>query len=111
MKMPEQQKVTRREIRNSQESIAKSAARFNVNPKTIIKWRKREYTKNLPMGMCLRRSNLACKVDEEAIVTFRKMTELPLDDELYSLKGTILASSFRRCLQRHSCSVYLKNTA
>ncbi|ETZ06695.1 hypothetical protein P618_201136 [Holospora obtusa F1] len=50
MQMLEQQKVTRREIRNSQESIAKSAARFNVNPKTIIKWRKREDTKDLPMG-------------------------------------------------------------
>jgi hypothetical protein len=27
----------RREIRNSEESIAKAPARFNVNPKTVIK--------------------------------------------------------------------------
>ena len=41
----------RREIRNSEESIAKAAIRFNVNPKTIIKWKKREDTKDLPMGL------------------------------------------------------------
>jgi hypothetical protein len=40
----------RREIRNSEESIAKAASKFNVNPKTIIKWRKREDPKVLPMG-------------------------------------------------------------
>ncbi|MFY7843199.1 MAG: hypothetical protein ACOVOR_04210, partial [Rhabdochlamydiaceae bacterium] len=40
----------RREIRNSEESIAKAAIRFNVNPKIIIKWKKREDTKDLPMG-------------------------------------------------------------
>ena len=28
----------------------KAAARFNVNPETIIQWRKREVTKDLPMG-------------------------------------------------------------
>jgi hypothetical protein len=39
-----------REIRNSEESIGKAAKRFNVNPKTILKWRKREDTKDLPMG-------------------------------------------------------------
>lgn len=38
----------RREIRDSKESIAKTAARFNVTPKTIVKWRKREDTKDLP---------------------------------------------------------------
>ncbi|ETZ07740.1 hypothetical protein P618_200051 [Holospora obtusa F1] len=43
-----QQEGGYREIRNSQESIAKVAVRFNINPKTIIQWRKRE--DNLPMG-------------------------------------------------------------
>jgi len=42
--------ATRREIRNSEESIAKAAVRFNVNPKTIIKWRNREDTKDSPYG-------------------------------------------------------------
>jgi transposase-like protein len=42
--------AVRRAIRDSQESIAKAAVRFNVNPKTIIKWRKRENRNDRPMG-------------------------------------------------------------
>ena len=98
----------RREIRNSEESIAKAAARFNVNPKTIIKWRKREDTKDLPMGPKKIKSTVLSEAEEEAIVSFRKMTELPLDDVLYSLQETIphlSRSSLHRCLKRHGCSV------
>ncbi len=40
----------RREIHNREESLAKAATRFNVNPKTIITWRKREDSKEFPMG-------------------------------------------------------------
>lgn len=40
----------RREIRDSKESVAKAAIRFNVNPKTIIKWRKREDTREPSYG-------------------------------------------------------------
>ncbi len=39
-----------REFHNSEESIAKAAAKFNVNPKTIIKWTKREDPKDLSVG-------------------------------------------------------------
>lgn len=101
----------RREIRNSEESIAKAAAKFNVNPKTIIKWRKREDTKDLPMGPKKIKSTVLSEAEEEAIVAFRKMTELPLDDVLYSLQETIphlSRSSLHRCLKRHGCSVLLK---
>lgn len=101
----------RREIRNSKESIAKAAVRFNVNPKTIIKWRKRDDTKDLPMGPKKIRSTVLSEAEEEAIVAFRKMTELPLDDVLYSLQDTIphlSRSSLHRCLQRHGCSVLPK---
>lgn len=98
----------RREIRNSEESIAKAAARFNVNPKTIIKWRKREDTKDLPMGPKKIKSTVLSETEEEAIVAFRKMTQLPLDDVLYSLQETmphLSRSSLHRCLKRHGCSV------
>ncbi len=40
----------RREIRNCEESLVKAAKRFNVNPKTIAKWKKREHPQDLPMG-------------------------------------------------------------
>lgn len=79
----------RREIRNSEESIAKAAKRFNVNPKTIIKWRKREDTKDLPMGPKKVRSTVLSEAEEEAVVAFRQLTQLPLDDVLYSLQETI----------------------
>ena len=101
----------RREIRNSEESIAKAATRFNVNPKTIVKWRNREDTKDLPMGPKKIKSTILSDAEEEAIVAFRKITELPLDDILYSLQETIphlSRSSLHRCLKRHGCSVLPK---
>lgn len=101
----------RREIRNSQESIIKTAKRFNVNPKTVIKWKKREGTKDLPMGPKKVKSTVLSEAEEEAIVAFRKMTELPLDDVLYSLQENIphlTRSSLHRCLKRHGCSVLPK---
>ena len=66
MQMPEQvrQSVERSVI----ESIAKAAARFNVNPKTIIKWRKREDTKDLPMGPKKIKSTVFSEAEEMAIV-------------------------------------------
>jgi transposase-like protein len=103
--------ATRREIRNSKESIVKAAKRFNVNPKTIAKWRKREGTKDLPMGPKEIKSTVLTEAEEKAIVTFRKMTELALDDVLYSLQETIphlSRSSLHRCLKRHGCSVLPK---
>jgi len=102
---------TRREIRNSKESIVKAAKLFNVNPKTIIKWKKRDSTKDLPMGPKQKRSTVLTQAEEEAIVAFRKMTGLPLDDVLFSLQETIphlTRSSLHRCLKRHGCSVLPK---
>ena len=49
--------------------------------------------------------------EETAIVAFRKMTQLPLDDVLYSVQEIIphlSRSSLHRCLKRHGCSVLLK---
>ena len=61
----------------------------------------------------LKKLSLQCffEAEEEAIVAFRKMTELPLDDVLYSLQETIphlSRSSLHRCLKRHGCSVLPK---
>ncbi|QQR63377.1 IS481 family transposase [bacterium] len=105
--------AVRREIRNSKESIVKAAKRFNVNPKTIMKWRKRNDTKDLPMGPKKVKSTVLSEVEEETIVAFRKTTGLPLDDVLYSLQETIphlSRSSLHRCLKRHGCSVLPKQS-
>ena len=40
----------RRAIQQSQESLAKLAARYDLNPKTVAKWKKRPYVQDAPMG-------------------------------------------------------------
>ncbi len=99
------------EFRNSEEILAKAATRFNVNPKTIITWRKREDSKDLPMGPKKVKSPGLSEAEEEAVVAFRKMTELPLEDVLYSLQETIpyfSRTSLHSYLKRHRCSVLPK---
>jgi len=96
--------AVRREIQSSQESLIKLAARYGVNPKTVEKWRKRDFAHDAPMGPKVIRSRSLSQIEEAAIVTFRVFTQLPLDDCLYSLQGSIphlTRSSLHRCLQRH----------
>ncbi len=100
--------VVRRDIQNSQWSLIKAGKRFKVNSKTIAKWRKRDFVDDAPMGPKVIKSTVLTQAEEEAIVAFRKMTELPLDDVLYSLQKSIphlTRSSLHRCLKRHGCSV------
>lgn len=56
------------------------------------------------MGPKQPRSSVLTLLEEEAIVAFRRLTLLPLDDCLYALQPTIphlSRSSLHRCLQRH----------
>lgn len=65
----------------------------------------------MKMGPKKIKSTVLSEAEEEGIVAFRKMTELPLDDVLYSLQETIphlSRSSLHRCLKRHGCSVLPK---
>ncbi|WP_338482717.1 IS481-like element ISWpi4 family transposase [Wolbachia endosymbiont (group A) of Ophion costatus] len=97
----------RRAIQNSKESIAKLSRYYNLNPKTIIKWRKRSFAKDADMGPKHARSTVLTLEEEAVIVAFRKHTLLPLDDCLYALQTSIphlTRSSLHRCLQRHSIS-------
>lgn len=98
---------TRREIQLCKENIAKTAKKLGINPKTVIKWRKRDYCRDSPMGPKVVKSTVLSEAEEEAIIAFRKITGLPLDDVLYSLQETIphlTRSSLHRCLKRHDCS-------
>ena len=97
----------RQDIQNSQESIRVLAERYNLNPMTVIKWRKRNFVHDAPMGPKNPHSTVLSPAEEGMIVTFRKHTLLPLDDCLYALQETIPAltrSSLHRCLQRHGIS-------
>ena len=103
--------AVRREIQNSQESLITLASRYGVNPKTIDKWRKRDFVHDAPMGPKVIRSRSLSPVEEAAVVAFRVFTQLPLDDCLYSLQSSIphlSRSSLHRCLQRHGLSTLPK---
>lgn len=94
-------------IKNSQESIRALSQRYDLNPKTVAKWKKRSFISDAPMGPKNPCSTVLSTEEEAAIVAFRKLTLLPLDDCLYALQGTIphlTRSSLHRCLQRHNIS-------
>jgi len=104
--------AVRRDIQNSKESIIKLSKRFGVNVKTAAKWKKRDFVDDLPMGPKVKKSTVLSEAEEKAIVAFRQLTLLPLDDILYSLQETmphLSRSSLHRCLQRHGCSVLPKS--
>lgn len=99
--------VIRRAIQNSQKGIAKLADAFSLNPNTILKWKKRDFQHDAPMGPKEIRSTVLSKEEEALIVAFRKHTLLPLDDCLYALQATIphlTRSSLHRYLQCHGIS-------
>jgi hypothetical protein len=83
------------------------ARRYGINPKTVAKWKKRSFIKDLPTGPREPRSTILTVEEEAIIVAFRRHTLLPLDDCLYALQATIphlTRSSLHRCLQRHGIS-------
>jgi transposase InsO family protein len=99
--------AVRAAIQRSKASLKELAARHGLNPKTIAKWRKRNFVHDAPMGPKTPRSNVLTAEEEAAVVAFRKHTLLPLDDCLYALQATIphlTRSSLHRCLQRHGIS-------
>ncbi|MBN8708079.1 MAG: IS481 family transposase [Verrucomicrobia bacterium] len=90
---------------SSQESLRALAARYDINPKTVAKWRKRSCVADAPMGPQPRSTVLSAE-EEAMIVAFRKHTLLPLDDCLYALQASIpqTRSALHRCLVRHGIS-------
>jgi len=80
---------------------------YGINPKTVLKWRKRTTVEDLKTGPTEPCSTVLSNDEEAIIVAFRRHTLLPLDDCLYALQPTIprlTRSSLHRCLQRHGIS-------
>ena len=99
--------AVRRAIQHSKESIAKLAARYDLNPKTIAKWKKRPYVHDAPMGPKQLYCTVLTKEEEALIVTSRRHTLLALDDCLYASQSTVprlTRSALHRCLKRHGVS-------
>ena len=96
--------AVRRTIQHSQESLSKLAERFDLNPKTVAKWKRRKSVQDKPMGPKQARSTVLTAEEEATVVAFRKHTLLPLDDCLYALQASIphlTRSSLHRCFVRH----------
>jgi transposase InsO family protein len=99
--------AVRRAIQDSQESIAKLAERYDINPKTVAKWKNRTSVEDALMGPKQPRSTVLTAEEEAACIAFRKHTLLPLDDCLYALQSSIphlTRSSLHRLFQRHEIS-------
>lgn len=91
----------------SQASIRTLAERYSINPKTVAKWKKRQFASGAPMGPREPCSTVLSKEEEAIVVTFRRHTLLPLDDSLYARQATLprlTRSSLHRCFQRHGIS-------
>lgn len=99
--------AVRRAIQHSQESLSNLAERYDINQKTVAKWKKRDFVADAPMGPKEKRSTVLTAEQEAACVAFRKHTLLPLDDCLYALQSSIphlTRSSLHRLFQRHDIS-------
>jgi transposase InsO family protein len=97
-------KAVRRAIQNSQESLNILAKRYAINPKTVAKWRKREFAQDSPMGPKEVKSTVLSPPEEGICIAFRKHTLLSLDDCLYALQASIPSltrSSLHRLFKRH----------
>lgn len=96
--------VIRRAIQCSKLTNKALSQKYGINPKTVSKWRKRNYVNDTPMGPKQPRSTVLSKEEEAICIAFRKYTLLPIDDCLYSLQDTIshlTRSSLHRLFQRH----------
>ncbi len=94
-------------IQRSKASLQELAEQYDLNPKTVAKWRKRSSVEDMPMGPKQPRSTVLSADEEAMCVAFRKHTLLPLDDCLYALQATIphlTRSSLHRLFQRHDIS-------
>ena len=100
----------RKEIQESKESIAKLAMRYNLNPKTVAKWRKAEGSDDGRSGPKKPKSSLSER-EQQIICEVRRVTQFPLDDLFIMLKDRIPSltrSNLHRCLVRHGLNVLPK---
>lgn len=97
----------RRAIQQSGDSVRSLAARYGINPKTVAKWRARDFVDDQKTGPRHPASTVLTRQEEALIVAFRRQTKGSLDDCLESLRAQIphlTRSSLHRCLKRHGIS-------
>lgn len=80
--------------------------KYDINQKTVAKWRGRDVADDMQMGP-EKPSSTVLTTEEEAMAALRKHTLLPPDDCLYALQAAIphlSRSALHRCCQRHRIS-------
>ncbi len=96
----------RKDIQTAEGSLRELGKKFNVNWKTIQKWKSRKSTEDAPMGNG-RMNSILTSEEEKIICETRKKTWLPLDDLFDILKPKIpklSRSNLHRCLQYYGIS-------
>ena len=67
-----------RAIERSKAAVAQLAGRYDLNEKTVCKWRKRASVQDMPMGPKVARSTTLSAEEEAVCIAFRPHTLLPL---------------------------------
>jgi len=102
----------RKEIQDSNESLAKLAKKYSLNVKTVAKWKNRSSTKEKRTGPKVAKSTVLSELEEKIICEFRRVTKHSLDDVYISLKDEIpklTRSNLHRCLKRNNLNVLPKD--
>jgi transposase-like protein len=95
--------AVRAAIQRSQASAKELSRTYGINPKTVLKWRKRETVEDRKTGPKDPRSTVLSEEEEAAVSAFRRHTLLPLMIVSTLLQPSIphlTRSSLHRCLQR-----------
>jgi transposase-like protein len=100
----------RKEIQDSLESAPTLAKRFNLNVKTVLKWKKAVSVEDKRSGPTQPKSALS-ETQQQVVCEFRRVSKLPLDDVYIALKDQIpelSRSNLHRCLKRNGLNVLPK---
>ena len=71
--------AVRAAIQLSQALLTALSGELRINPKTVVKWRKRATVEDLKTGPKAPHSTTLTKAEEATVVAFRRHTLLPLD--------------------------------
>ena len=97
---------TRFFIKNSNLTIDELAAKFSINRKTVMKWKKADSVEDKRSGPKKPKSVLSSQ-EQSILCEFRRTTKLSLDDIFIAFCEkipTLSRSNLHRCLQRNGLS-------